>query len=108
LLIVTSPEAASQVENYNLGKGDELIGPFEKITGGKTLLTMESAVWKSNRAVFNPGFSPGYLIGLAPTIATEVAVFCDHLRQHATKNDLFQLEDLTMGLAFDVISAAVL
>ncbi|KAF2656385.1 cytochrome P450 [Lophiostoma macrostomum CBS 122681] len=108
LLIVTAPDAASQVESHNLEKGEDLVGPFERITGGKTLLTLEGAAWKSGRAVFNPGFSPGYLTGLAPTIVTEVTVFCDLLRRHAISHELFQLETLTMNLAFDIISAVVL
>lgn len=56
------------------------------------------------RALFNPGFAPSYITGLAPAIADEVAVFCQLLRNAAMQGDMFQLEEYTLRLTFDVIS----
>lgn len=60
------------------------------------------------RALFNPGFAPSYITGLAPAIADEVAVFCQLLRNAAMQGDMFQLEEYTLRLTFDVISQVTL
>ncbi|KAI1327437.1 cytochrome P450 [Xylariaceae sp. FL0255] len=60
------------------------------------------------RGFFNPGFAVGYMTGLAPAIAHEVAVFRTLLRDLAKKGDMFQLEEYTLRLTFDVISHVTL
>lgn len=97
LLVVADAYAASQVETMGLGKGDNLVKPIEVITGGPGLLTMEGDEWKRWRRLFSTGFSAGYLVGLAPVIADEVAVFRDLLLQKCRQSSngcskVFQLE----------------
>lgn len=113
LLVVADADAASQVENLGLGKGDNIVKPIEVITGGPSLLTMEGAEWKRWRRLFSTGFSAGYLIGLAPVIADEVAVFRDHLIRKCQqspdgRSEMFQMEEMTVRMTFDVIGRVVL
>lgn len=113
LLIVADAHVASQVENLGLSKGDSIVDPIETITGGPSLLTMEGAEWKRWRHLFSKGFSAGYLIGLAPVIADEVAVFRDILIKKCQeapdgRSEVFQMEEMTVRMTFDVIGRAVL
>ncbi|KAL4917406.1 cytochrome P450 [Aspergillus aurantiobrunneus] len=107
-LIVATPSAAAQIQSMNLTKPDILRRPLETITGGPSLISMHGETWKQWRALFNPGFNPAYLIGLAPHIADEVAVFCEQLRRKATEAEIFLLEPLTLKLTVDTICSVTL
>ncbi|KAL2819651.1 cytochrome P450 [Aspergillus cavernicola] len=107
-LIVATPSAASQIQSLNLMKPDILRRPLETITGGPSLISMHGDMWKRWRALFNPGFNPAYLIGLAPHIADEVQVFCEQLRSRARDGGVFQLEPLTLKLTVDTICSVAL
>lgn len=113
LLIVADAHMASQVEGLGLGKGDNLVKPIETITGGPSLLTMEGATWKRWRRLFSTGFSAGYLVSLAPSIANEVATFRDLLikkcqQASGGRSEVFQMEEMTVRMTFDVIGRIVL
>lgn len=72
------------------------------------MITMSGEVWKTWRNLFNPGFSPSYLLQLAPLIVDEVNVFCSLLREQAKVDGIFQLEDLTLRLTVDIIASVAL
>lgn len=108
LLVVGNSFAASQVEAAFLDKPTAMCSTLEVINGGPSLMTMHESTWKQWRGLFNPGFAAGYMTGLAPAIADEVAVFCKLLRDLARKGDMFQLEEYTLRLTFDVISRVTL
>lgn len=107
-LVVATPSGAAQIQSLNLSKPNILRRPLETITGGPSLMSMHGETWKRWRALFNPGFNPNYLIGLAPLIADEVAVFCEQLRQKARTGTVFQLEPLTLKLTVDTICSVTL
>ncbi|RMJ28726.1 Cytochrome P450 [Aspergillus sp. HF37] len=107
-MIVTTPSAASQIQKLNLAKPAILRRPLETITGGPSLISMHGETWKQWRSLFNPGFNPAYLIGLAPAIADNVAVFCEQLRKRACEKELFRLEPLTLKLTVDTICSVAL
>ncbi|PQE17232.1 afln vera monooxygenase protein [Rutstroemia sp. NJR-2017a BVV2] len=104
LMIVANPVAAAQVETAFLDKPSAMTDTMEIINGGPSLMTMHGDVWKKWRGLFNPGFASGYMTGLAPAIADEVAVLCHMLHEQAKKDEIFQLEEYTLRLTFDVIS----
>lgn len=113
LLIVADAHMASQVEGLGLGKGDNLVGPIEAITGGPSLMTMEGATWKRWRRLLSTGFSAGYLASLAPIIADEVATFRELLIKKCQeapggRSEVFQMEEMTVRMTFDVIGRVVL
>ncbi|KKK22293.1 aflN/ verA/ monooxygenase [Aspergillus ochraceoroseus] len=107
-MIVATMTAASQIQSLNLTKPAILRRPLETITGGPSLISMHGETWKRWRALFNPGFNPAYLIGLAPNIADEVAVFRNQLRKKAQQGDIFSLEPLTLRLTVDTICSVAL
>ncbi|KAF2119242.1 AflN/verA/monooxygenase [Lophiotrema nucula] len=108
LMVITSHTAATQVENAFLDKPASVTAPLEILTAGPSLITMHGGAWKKWRGLFNPGFSAGYMIGLAPAIADEVAVFCRLLQDQAKQSSTFQLEEYTLRLTFDIITHVAL
>ncbi|TQN64091.1 Cytochrome P450 monooxygenase aflN [Colletotrichum shisoi] len=110
VMVIADAEVASQLDALPLAKGIDIIVPLEKVTGGRSLLTMKGDEWKHWRRLFNPGFSPGYMMGLAPAIADEVAVFRQKLLDICAggQTKVFQLEDLTLRMTFDIIGSVVL
>lgn len=108
LMVVADPFVASQVETAFLDKPTAMCSTLEVINGGPSLMTMHGAEWKKWRGLFNQGFAPGYIIGLAPAMAEEVAVFCGLLRQRAAEGHVFPLEEYTLRLTFDIIARATL
>ncbi|KAK7926459.1 AflN/verA/monooxygenase [Apiospora marii] len=106
LLVIANPVTAAQVEAASLDKPAFMCDTMEVINGGPSLMTMHGDTWKKWRALFNPGFAPAYMTGLAPSILDEVAVLCRLLRERATKGggEVFQLEEYTLKFTFDVIS----
>jgi cytochrome P450 len=103
LIVVFSPFLASQVESLDLTKPNDIYGKVDAITDGPSLLTMHGDIWKRWRKMFNPGFSETCMMGLADGIAQEVGVFCEVLKNMAIEERMFQLEEATLRLTFDVI-----
>ena len=108
IMIVANPFVASQVESASVDKPAAICSTLEVINGGPSLMTMHGGAWKEWRTLFSPGFANGYLTGLASAIADEVAVFCKLLQEHAKKGQMFQLEEYTLRLTFDVIGRVTL
>jgi cytochrome P450 len=108
LMVVANPYVASQVEAAFLDKPPNINSTLEVINGGPSLLTMHGITWKRWRALFNPGFATGYMTGLSPAIAEEVAVFCRLLQDRAKKEEVFPMEEYTLRLTFDIIARVTL
>lgn len=111
ILVVCNAHAASQVEHLDLGKPKSVVGPIDTISGGPSLLTQEGAEWKRWRRLFSTGFSPGHPLKLAPGIAEEIAVFRDLLVgkcQDTGLSEMFQMEEMTVRMTFDVIARVVM
>lgn len=108
IMIVADPFVASQIETAFLDKPAGQCKTLEVINGGPSLMTMHGAEWKRWRGLFNQGFASGYITGLAPAMAEEIAVFCGLLQQRAREDEVFQLEEYTLRLTFDIIGRATL
>lgn len=108
VMVVADPSVALQVEAASLNKPAGMCANMDIINGGASLQTMHGSTWKKWRGLLNPGFAAGYIIGLAPVIADEVAVFCRLLQQRAKQGSMFQLEEYTLRLTFDVIGRVTL
>jgi cytochrome P450 len=110
-LVITTPSGAAQVEAFDLAVPDSIVHPIETITGGPSLLTMRiGPQWKRQRRALSSGFSASSMMALAPAVAEEVAAFRLLLldRCSAGTSDVFQLEELTLRLTFDVIGVVTL
>ena len=109
VLVVSSPHGAYQItQEHSLPKYAGLRSFLYPLTGGNDLVTMEKDVWKHWRGIFNPGFSAGHLMTLVPGIMKDVLTFREILREHAERNELFQLDLITLKLTVDVIGRVTL
>lgn len=106
-MTIANPFVASQTEAL-LEKPTAICKTLEVINGGPSLMTMHGSTWKKWRGNFSIGFAPGYMTGLAPAIAEEIGVFCGLLQEKAKEEKMFQLEEFTLRLTFDVIARVTL
>jgi sterigmatocystin biosynthesis cytochrome P450 monooxygenase len=110
-LMLTTPSAALQVDSLDLGVPDDIVPPIEGVTGGPSLLSMSiGPEWKGRRQTLNPAFSNVSMMSLAPAVAEQVAVFRDLLLETCASGSakVFQLEEMTLKLTFDVIGVVTL
>jgi len=109
MLVLASPYTINQVnQEHVLHKYPQLRDFIRPLTDNLDILSMEGQMWKKWRAVFNPGFSAAHLMTLVPGIVKETEIFCQILREHAEKRDIFQMKALTDNLTMDVIGRVVL
>lgn len=81
---------------------------MEIISGGPSIMTMTGSTWKKWRGLLSHGFAPSYMTSLAPAMAEEMNVFCGLLRDRARRGKVFQLEEHTLRLTFDIITRVTL
>jgi sterigmatocystin biosynthesis cytochrome P450 monooxygenase len=109
MLVLASPYTINQVnQEHVLHKYPQLHDFIRPLTDNLDILSMEGQRWKKWRAVFNPGFSAAHLMTLVPAIVNETKTFCEVLKEHAGKQDIFYMKDLTDNLTIDVIGRVVL
>ena len=109
MLMIISPELMRQYsQDRYLPKHPTEQEFLDPITGKDNLVCMEGSMWKQWRGNFNPGFSASQVMTLIPGIVDEVVVFRDLLRERASKNEVFQLEELGLNLSIDIIGQVVM
>ncbi|KAL8840160.1 MAG: hypothetical protein Q9176_004008 [Flavoplaca citrina] len=109
MLVVASTRGLYQItQEDSLPKHPRLKHFLNPIAGGLDLVTMEGALWKKWRGIFNPGFSSTYLMSLAGGIVEETENFCKNLQSLAQDHALFHMKDLADNLTMDVIGRIVM
>ncbi|KAI1129749.1 vera protein [Nemania abortiva] len=111
--IVFDPVAASQfVQTPSLPKLDIATNFLLPLTSGLDIVSNEGAEWKTWRSRFNPGFSQRNLLAMLPELIEEVSIFVAQLEGLAGSGGkwgpVFQLEEKTTNLTFDIICRAAL
>ncbi|XXH01371.1 hypothetical protein Hte_007731 [Hypoxylon texense] len=111
LASVVDPVAASQFTIVNSLPKNGVVAKFmHPLTGNVDLVSSEGELWKKWRSRFSPGFSPRNLTALLPELIEEAQVFVSELRKLAGENGewgpVFQLEEKTTNLTFDIIVRA--
>lgn len=72
------------------------------------MVLAEGAMWKKQRTAFNPGFSNQYLMEQVPQILDVFEKYVDALELHATRNEVFRVEEDATKLTIDIIGKIVL
>ena len=107
LFLVTASPAyanqATQMTSSAIEKPPVLQDFFQPIAGGPNLFTLPVPEWRHWRGVFNKGFSAEYTLSLIPGVTEVTKVFCNSLREHARKADVFLLDPLTLRFMMDLI-----
>lgn len=109
MMVIQDPAVAQQVTvQHSLPKHESVKSILETLSGRENLVAMEGMEWKKWRSVFNPGFSAAHLMTLVPGIVDDALIFANILDQHASKGDVFRLDDALMNLTIDVIGKVVM
>jgi cytochrome P450 len=96
MLIVTCPAIAQQVcHKYDLPKSEALAKFLKPIMGDGSLFVTNDHQHATSRAVFSPGFSANVIFGHIGNVIDQAKVYTKILREHAMKQDLFSLDELT-------------
>jgi hypothetical protein len=111
MILCTHPAVSAQfTQSKNLPKARISSKFLEPLTQNKDIVSSEGDDWKSWRSRLNPGFSPRNVTALLPELVEEVLVFVDALKKLAGKDgswgQVFQLEEKTTNLTFDIIIRA--
>ncbi|KAI0100910.1 vera protein [Nemania sp. FL0031] len=112
LAIVNDPVVASQ---FTIAKNLPKVGMVKQyikpLTSSIDIFCTEGLAWKTWRSILNPGFSNRNLMTMVPEIIEEVTVFVKELKKtsgpNGTWGSVFQLEQKTTNLTFDVICRAI-
>ena len=108
-LIVTSPDTMAQITTEHVLPKFPAIKDFMyPLANGQDTVSMDGEEWKYWRDMFNPGFSASHLLTLVPEIVKETGTFLNILDEHAYKQDIFRMKNLTDNLTMDVIGKVVL
>ena len=109
ILFANSSAAAYQLlQEHSLPKGDPMRKFMYLLTKNNDLVTMEGATWKEWRSAFNPVFSASHLITQVPSILEAISTYSKVQAEHAEMNDIFSLEDVTIGLTLTIIGIVTL
>ena len=109
LVIAGDPQAANEVTvAHSLPKHSSLASFLTPFGGKQNLVSMEGKEWKAWRAIFNPGFAPGNLMGLVPDIVDAVEVFARVLGEWADRKEVVIMEEVATRVTVDVIGRVVL
>ncbi|KAI1260243.1 vera protein [Xylariaceae sp. FL1019] len=113
LAMVLDPVAASQFTiNPSLPKMAFTKDFMVPLTQGTDIVSNEGLQWKTWRSRFNPGFSQRNLLAMTPDLLEEANVFVSQLEKLSGQNgqfgSVFQLEEKTTNLTFDIICRAAL
>ncbi|KAI4163185.1 MAG: hypothetical protein LQ342_003118 [Letrouitia transgressa] len=110
-LAVISPTAAiqaAQTSGISCERPRLLERFFKPITGGPNLFDLSEKKWRPWRAIFNKGFSTEHVLSLVPGMISITSTYCDTLRKHAQKGDMFLLDPTTLRFTMDLIGKTVL
>ena len=109
MLIITDPDAASQVTvQHSLDKHRRLAEILSPVAGRDNMVSSNGAQWKMLRSTFNPGFSSAHLMTLVPGMVDEGEIFAKILSEHAAQKDVFVLEEAATRVTVDIIGRVVM
>lgn len=109
ILVVASTGGSYQItQKHSLPKHPALKHFLRPIAEGLDLYTMEEEVWKTWRAVFNPGFSATCVASLTRGTVRETEHFCQILEDLSNSRQTFRMRKLTDNLTMDIIGHSVL
>ncbi|KAK2768751.1 hypothetical protein FQN54_000607 [Arachnomyces sp. PD_36] len=109
-LVVVQPELATQVvQKMNLPKESAVMQKWTgHILGKKSMVTANGHDWMVSRKSFTTGFQPRKVLQHVPSIVDDALDFCEVLKDHARKQDIFRMEDLGARMIFNISAKVIL
>ncbi|KAI0883929.1 cytochrome P450 [Annulohypoxylon maeteangense] len=113
MVIVASHDVAEQVSRpstkfqFSAPKSSS-VDRIVNLIGPNSILLKQNEKWKSVRKRFNPGFAPQHLMTLLPVIIGKAAPYLQILDELAHAGEVFQFDQPTTNLTFDIIGAVAM
>lgn len=108
-LMLIKPDLVYQLTQANqLPKDPGLTTFLTPLAGKYNLVTMQGALWKRWRSVFNPGFSSSHISSLVPGMVEKIEIFKNNLSQREKAGKMFFLEEMLLNPTIDIIGGAVM
>ncbi|KAI1095024.1 cytochrome P450 [Rostrohypoxylon terebratum] len=113
MVIIASHDVAEQVSKssnkfqYSAPKSSS-VDRIVNLIGPNSILLKQNEKWKSVRKRFNPGFAPQHLMTLLPVIIEKATPYLQILDEFARAGTVFQLDQPTTNLTFDIIGAVAM
>lgn len=109
-LVIAEPELASQIsQKMNLPKESAVMQKWTgHILGKKSMVSANGHDWMIARKSFTSGFQPRKLLQHVPSIVDDALDFCEVLKDHARKQDVFKMEDLCARMIFNISAKVIL
>lgn len=109
LLYIFDPQIAQQVTvDHVTPKHSALRDFLIHLTGPGDMVSTDGPHWKKWRSVFNPGFAASHLMSRASSIVDDSLIFCEKMAEHASKGEVFRLEEDATRLTVDIIGKMAL
>ncbi|OJJ40146.1 hypothetical protein ASPWEDRAFT_33466 [Aspergillus wentii DTO 134E9] len=109
-LVVTQPDIANQVvQKMNLPKETAVMQKWTgHILGKQSMVTANGHDWLLARKSFTSGFQPRKVLQHVPSIVDDAVDFANILKEHASKQDVFRMEDLGARMIFNISARVIL
>ncbi|KAF2672341.1 cytochrome P450 [Microthyrium microscopicum] len=98
---------STKLFKYSVDKSPT-VHAFSDLIGKDSIFSVNGEEWKSLRKIFNSGFAPQHLMTLLASIVEKTGLFHARLEELSKSGDIFELNELTTDLTFDIIGSVVL
>ena len=99
---------AQFTQETSLPKPAFMRAELQPFTGNQDLISTDGQVWKTWRAIFNPGFSTKNLVTTLPWFLEEIQVLKDQLTEASKSGEVILLENMVAKGTTDIICRVVL
>ncbi|KAF1960990.1 cytochrome protein [Byssothecium circinans] len=111
MMMVSTPNYALQAcqqTEFAVDRPDDLLRSMHAITGGSSIFATNGPSWKEARNILQPGFNSGYILGQTGHVVDEAETLVKILREKARKNEIFQLDHVTVKYMMNISGVVTL
>lgn len=111
MMMVSSPNYAIQTcqqAAFATDRPDDLLRSMHAITGGPSIFATNGVAWREARNVLSSGFNSGNIRSQTAHVVDAAEVLVKILKEKTLKDDLFQLDTITIRYMMDISGAVTL
>jgi cytochrome P450 len=105
MMMVSSPSLAIQAcqsAEFAVDRPDDLLRTMHAVTGGPSIFATNGPAWKEARNILQSGLNSSSILNQTSHIVDEAEVFVKILEERASRNEIFQLDHLTVKYLLDI------
>lgn len=111
MMMVSSPNYALQTcqqAEFAADRPNDLLRSMHAITGGPSIFATNGAAWKEARSILLSGFNSNNILNQTRHVVDEAEVLVKILKEKARKNEVFQLDHVTVKYMMDISGSLTL